>query len=361
MRFYDALQLDPSILKNKIRMSGITKEKWKLLVAMALRSLLIVLFAILLISPVANAFGVENNPMAVAMFCIFLGLRFVDFGCRIKDSLINLAVVFLLLLLSPVAATYSQPLIAALIHFASFFIILFMTSDKPELGNAGIYTFAYIYLSGNPVTGELLLKRAELALVGYVLCAVLLYAKHHNKNKDVRFLDKVAEMHFSDKKIQWQIQLALGVGLILTLGNFLNMERMMWAAFAGGSILGCYSATTSDLKKRFGQRMIGTFAGALVFFVVYQIIPESMRPVLGPLGGICLGFCTDYKFKTASNCIGALFMATSLYGLGQSVVLRVVNTFLGIAFGYLFFLVFQKVTDAIFNSKTPDTAENAGL
>lgn len=360
MRFYDALQLDPSILKNKIRESHITKDKWKLLVAMASRSILIVFFAILLISPVSKPFGAENNAMAVAMFCIFLGLRFVDFGCCIKDSLINLAAVFLLLLFAPVLATYSNPVLAILIHFAAFFTILFMTSDKPELGNAGIYTFAYIYLSGNPVTGELLWKRSILALIGYVLCAVLLYAKHHNKNKSVRFLSKVSEMHISDKKIQWQIQLALGVAILLALGNFLNMERMMWAAFAGGSILGCYSATASDLKKRLGQRMIGTFAGALVFFIVYQFVPESLRPILGPLGGICLGFCTDYKFKTASNCIGALFMATSLYGLGKSVILRVANTFIGIAFGYIFFLLFQKVMDAIFNSKAPHGAKSAG-
>lgn len=358
MQFYNALQLDPSVLKKRIREANITKDKWKNFFAMALRSILIVLFAIAMISPVSKVFGAENSPMAVAMFCALLGLRFVDFGYCIKDSLINLAVVFALLLFAPVLATNSQPVLAAIIHSCAFFIILFMTSDKPELGNAGIYTFAYIYLSGNPVTGDLLWKRAGLTLIGYVLCAAILYGKHHKKNQNVRFSQMVTNFSLSNKKTQWQLQLALGVGILLALGSYLNMKRMMWAAFAGGSILGCYSATATDLKKRFGQRMVGTIVGVVIFFLAYQLIPESLRPILGPLGGICLGFCTDYRFKTASNCIGALFMATGLYGLEKSVCLRVINNFLGIGFGYVFLILFQKLMNKCLNSRTPESVEN---
>lgn len=359
MQFYNALQLDPSILKKLIRETNITKDKLKLFFAMALRSLLIVLFAITLISPVSKVFGAENTPMAVAMFCALLGLRFVDFGYCIKDSLVNLAVVFALLLFAPSLAAYTNPFLAAIIHSCAFFIILFMTSDKPELGNAGIYTFAYIFLSGNPVSGLSLMKRAALTLVGYIICAAILYGKHRRKSNPMRFGELVRQFSLRNKKIQWQIQLALGVGILLAIGSFLNMKRMMWAAFAGGSILGCYSATAKDLKKRFGQRMVGTILGAVVFFLAYQLVPESVRPVLAPLGGICLGFCTDYRFKTAANCIGALFMATGLYGLENSVFLRVINNFLGIGFGYVFLIFFQKFMNMCFNSRRPEKAENA--
>lgn len=359
MRFYDALQLDPSVLKKKIRMAELPKEKRKLLLAMAARSLLIVLFAILVISPVASVFGEENNAMAVAMFCVLLGLRFVDFNYCIKDSLINLAVVFLLLLVAPSAAANVNVILAALIHISAFFIILFMTSDQPEMGNAGLYTFAYIYLSGNPVTGELLWKRALLTLVGYVVCATILFVKHRKKNPTVRFWDLVAQFRLSDKKIQWELQLAMGVGLILALGSFLKLPRMMWAAFACGSILGCYSATAVEAKERLIQRMVGAVAGSLVFFLGYQIVPESLISLFGPLGGICMGFCTDYRYKTACNCLGALMMATSIYGMQESVFLRVANNFWGVIFGFAFLVLFQKVVNMCSMPATQESVEDS--
>ncbi len=361
MRFYDALQMDPSFLKKMIRGSEEPKERRKLMVAIAARSVLTVLFAILMIAPAAPVFGPENSAMAVALFCILLGIRFVDFGYCIGDSLVNLAVVFLLLLIAPWAAASVNPFFAGIIHILAFFTILFMTSNRPEMGNAGIYTFAYIYLSCNPVSGELLWKRGLLTLVGYVLCGAILFGKHRKKNKDIRFKDLLVQFRLSDKKTLWQVQLALGVGLILTLGSALHLPRMMWAAFACGSILGYYSATGAQIKERIGQRIVGAVAGSLIFLVVYSFLPESMRPILGPLGGLCLGFCTDYRFKTACNCIGALFMATAIFGLHQSVVLRVVHNVAGVIFGYVFLLLFQKVTDKCLSVKSAENVENPTL
>ena len=50
MRFYDALQLDPSILKRKIAACDTNDEKAYYWIAMAMRSILIVAFAIVFIS-----------------------------------------------------------------------------------------------------------------------------------------------------------------------------------------------------------------------------------------------------------------------------------------------------------------------
>ncbi len=359
MRFYDALQLDPSILKQKIRASELPRERRKLMAAIPVRSILTVLFAIIMIAPAAPVFGPENSAMAVALFCILLGIRFVDFGYCITDSLINLAVVFSLLLIAPSAAAQVNPLLAAVIHICAFFVILFMTSDRPEMGNAGIYTFAYIYLSGNPVAGDLLWKRALLTLVGYVLCGTILFAKHRKKNQTVRFWNLVTQFRLSNKKTQWQIQLALGVGLILTLGSAFDLPRMMWAALACGSILGCYCASADQVKERSVQRLIGIAAGSLIFFLIYQIIPESLRPILGPLGGVCMGFCTDYRFKTACNCIGALFMATGVYGLNHSVFLRVIHNVWGVVFGVVFLIVYQKVVNKCSACSASEGVENS--
>jgi len=50
MKFYDALQMNPSVLKRKIAAGETRKEKTYYWVAMAVRSALIVAFAIVFIS-----------------------------------------------------------------------------------------------------------------------------------------------------------------------------------------------------------------------------------------------------------------------------------------------------------------------
>ena len=57
MTFYNALQMDPAILKGKIAQCDTAAEKRFYWIAMALRSLLIVGFAVVFISGLAKVFG----------------------------------------------------------------------------------------------------------------------------------------------------------------------------------------------------------------------------------------------------------------------------------------------------------------
>lgn len=93
MKFYNALQMDPSILKRKIAASDTRQEKAYYWTAIAVRSVLIVAFAIVFISLLSGVFGADNTPLAVALFCMMLGIRFVNFDYCIGDSLITLAAV----------------------------------------------------------------------------------------------------------------------------------------------------------------------------------------------------------------------------------------------------------------------------
>lgn len=344
MSFYDTLQLDPAVIKPQIRDAQTKKERIKLQATMAFRSLLIVAFAIVFIAPLGTIFGSENSPLAVALFCILLGVRFVDFNYCIKDSMINLAIVFALLVFGPVVASVVPAPFAIIIHFVAFFTIVIMSCDKPEMGNGGLFNFAYIYLSGNPVTGDALWKRCGLALFGYVLCGIIFYCKHKNKNVGVRFSEVISQFNLDSQKCQWQLRLVIGVSVALTLGRLLGVERYMWAGFACGSLLSTYPYT-DNVKQRSGYRMLGAVVGSAIFYVVYQLTPESMHSLLGPLGGFCLGFCTDYRFKTAINCLGALMMATSIYGPGTSVILRIIDNGLGILCGMAIVFLFQKFVD----------------
>ena len=91
MKFYDALQMDPAVLKREIAACNTRLEKTYYWIAMTVRSVLIVVFAIVFISLLSGVFGADNTPMAVTLFCMMLGIRFVNFEYCVRDSLLTLA------------------------------------------------------------------------------------------------------------------------------------------------------------------------------------------------------------------------------------------------------------------------------
>ena len=216
-----------------------------------------------------------------------LGIRFVNFEYCIGDSLATLAVAIGILLLAPPAVSVLPPFAAAVLHFVSFFLLLYITSQRPELGNGGLYSFAYVYLSGNPVFGVSLEKRALMALVGYILCAVILYRKHRHMHTDVRFHHVLLKFDLHNIVHLWQLRMAIGVSLILTAGQFFGVERFMWMGFACASLL-CDYPYSKNVTSWFCQRVIGVLAGSGAFYLIFCITPESFHSLMGPLGGLCL-------------------------------------------------------------------------
>ena len=347
MKFYDALQMDPSILKRKIAACDTTQEKAYYWAAIGTRSALIVAFAIVFISLLSGVFGADNTPLAVALFCMMLGIRFVNFEYCIGDSLAALAGVLAILVLAPSAAAVLPPIFLIPLHFAAFFALLAMTTQRPEMGNGGLYSFAYIYLTGNPVFGEALVRRGLLALVGYLICGAILFAKHRDQHKTIRFRHVLRKFDLSTPTHLWQLRMALGVSLVMTAGQVFGVERFMWMGFACASLLSEYPYS-GNTSTRFWQRIVGAVAGSSAFFVLYLVTPEAFHPLMGPLGGLCLGFCVDYRYKTAMNCFGALMLGTGIYGLQGAVILRIVDTLLGVTFGLVFAAVFHHLAAARF-------------
>ena len=342
MKFYDALQMDPAILKRKIAACETRQEKAYYWVAMAVRSALIVAFAIVFISLLSRVFSADNTPLAVALFCMMLGIRFVNFEYCIGDSLITLAAVLFILVLAPSAAVLLPPVLLIPLHFTAFFALLYMTTQRPEMGNSGLYSFAYIYLTGNPVMGEALMRRGLVALVGYLICGAILFAKHRHQHTTTRFHHVMRRFDLSTQVHLWQVRMALGVSLVLTVGQVVGVERFMWMGFACASLLSEYPYS-GNACVRSRQRIIGAIAGSCAFFILYLVTPEAFHSLMGPLGGLCLGFCTDCRYKTAMNCFGVLMLGTGIYGLSGAVLLRIVDTVLGVLFGLLFAAIFHRL------------------
>ncbi len=72
--------------------------------------------------------------------------------------MITLSISLCILVFVPSLVGIAPPIAIVFIHFAGFFALLFMTTQRPELGNGGLYSFAYVYLTGNPVYGDSLRK-----------------------------------------------------------------------------------------------------------------------------------------------------------------------------------------------------------
>ena len=278
--------------------------------------------------------------MAVVLFCTLLGIRFVDFGYRIKDSLVNLGVVFLILLISPLLTHDINPFLAFVVHFISISLILIMTSQNPKMGNAGLYMFGYIFLCGNYVSGKSFINRAILTFIGFLLCGTILYIKHNHKNRDTDFLTVLKEFNMNDAKTLWQLRISLGMSILFLLSRLFNIEKFIWAGFACSSLLTTYPI---NVEGRLPERIIGVVIGSILFGIIYSIIPSSLISLAGPISGICLGLCATYRYKTILNCFGALTMATSIYGLTGAISLRIIDNIIGVIFGYVFFHIFQKI------------------
>ena len=61
----------------------------------------------------------------------------------------------------------------------------------------------------------------------------------------------------------------------------------------------------------------------LLFVVLYLVLPKSMYPYIGMIGGIGVGYSAGYAWQTAFNTFGALSIASGLFGMPYAVALRI--------------------------------------
>ena len=349
MNFYQAMQLDVSVCKGKIRNAANPSERHKLIAALIVKDILCVLFAVVFISILNFLFGDENSSAAVVIFCILLTVRFVDFGYCLKSSLINFFIVFVLLTFSPCIAQSVNPAWGFLINFLSIGFIVISACHEPLYGGAGLYLFAYMFLYGNPVGGHLLVLRVFEMLLGCLLCGIIFYINHRKKDYGKTFSQIVKDFSLFDPLGKWQFQVTLGLSLGILVGELLQVDRIMWVGCACLTVLSQYGERPN---KRAFQRLGGVVAGGVLFGIVYQLLPASAHSYLGIYSGLLLGLCAAYHWKTLLNCFGALLMATNIFGVKSAIILRIINNIIGCCFGVLFYYVYNFIVDRFANART---------
>ena len=92
-------------------------------------------------------------------------------------------------------------------------------------------------------------------------------------------------------------------------------------------------------------RAPGNILGAVLFLVLYTVLPESAYGCIGMIGGIGVGLSASYGWQTVFNSFGALAIAVPMFSLYGAIFLRIFNN----AFGSLYGLVFDKLFHSVFN------------
>lgn len=343
--FYQLLQMDTRGLWAAIHAAPASRDKARLGFAMALRSILLVAFAILFIGVLTQLFGQNNTGLVVAGFCILLGIKHVPYGFHAADSVIALGLVIGAMILSGTITLVGNSLLSLITNFILVTLILVFVANDPPMGNAGLYIFGYLFVSQTPVTGADLTSRCILGLIIWIMCSAVLVHKHHSKFSDIRLRDLIENFSLKNPTSIWQLRLAVGVACVLLIGDLLGIPRGVWLGYACMSVLLPYGEEKGSSLKRAGLRLSGVVIGSTLFYLFSWFVPTEYRFLFGPLAGICIGFSNKYIVDSALNCFGALLLAESVYGMGGSAILRIWDNLLGVVFAVIFTALFSYLAD----------------
>ncbi len=340
--FYNLLLTNAAGLKQRIKESETAKEKFYYGFVLVFRAILVVVFCILFVSICTALFGGnDNSPMAVVFVVMILIMRSINFGYRIGDTLVNFAIVVSVLLFAPALVLIMPTWSHIFLHLISMTLLITATCQIPQYGFGGFISFAYIYLIGNSVNvaaveGELLTNRIWLAITGYVICSAILIHKHHAHNRDVKYLDLLKRFSFKNELSLWQVRQIVGVSLVLVFGVVFHVRRFMWMGFACSTVLAQYPYS-EDNRRHSLDRMEGAVIGCLAYYLIFLILPDSLISLAGIVGGVVLGLCVTYRWKTIVICFGALSTASEIYPVvGEAALLRVTDNILGVVFAMIF-------------------------
>ena len=105
----------------------------------------------------------------------------------------------------------------------------------------------------------------------------------------------------------------------------------------------CMHVRLSAVVERAKKRGPYNIVGCLIFLVLYYILPPSMYPYIGIIGGIGVGYSAGYAWQTVFNTFGALSIASGLFGAAGAVALRIGAN----VFGSVYTVLFDKAMNGL--------------
>ncbi len=297
MTFYQELQLSSTGSKQLIRSTTDPKEKRRHILIYNFKVYLVMAFCVAVVSMYSKLTGSSNSVVGVTVLLAVLVLRQADFGIRTTHGLLSIAGIFGILMAGPRLANIVPPLAAFAVNAVCILLLMILGCHNVIMYNHSTFVLGYLLLLGYDVTGKEYTFRVIGLLVGMVICMIVFY-------------------------------------------NLLGLPRAMWAGIACMSV--CLPFTEDCIPRSVSRGMFNV-VGCLLFIVLYLILPKSMYPYIGMIGGIGVGYSAGYPWQTAFNTFGALSIAAGIFGMPAAIALRIGANVLGAAYT----VICNKVTDKV--------------
>lgn len=348
MTFYQELQLSSVGSKQLIKNTTDPKEKRRHILIYNFKVYLVMAFCVAVVSWYSKLTGSNNSVVGVTVLLAVLVLRQADFGIRTTHGLFCIAGIYGILMIGPRIANSVSAVPAFAVNIICIMLLMILSCHNVIMYNHSTFVLGYLLLLGYDVIGAEYIKRVEGLLVGMILCMVIFYKNQKNRPYRRTFLDLFREFDLNSARGRWYLKLTLIVSSAMLFMNLLGLPRTMWAGIACMSV--CLPFT-EDCMGRAGKRGMFNIVGCVLFIVLYLVLPESMYPYIGMIGGIGVGYSAGYAWQTAFNTFGALSIAAGLFGMPAAVALRIGANVFGAAYTIFCNKVIDRLATAIFIKK----------
>ena len=329
MTFYQELQLSSTGSKQLIKNTTDKKEKRRHILIYNFKVYLVMVFCVAVVSLYSKFIGNDNSVVGVTVLLAVLVLRQADFGIRTTHGLASIAGIYAILMAGPRLANMVSPVPAFFVNVVCIMLLMILGCHNVIMYNHSTFVLGYLLLFGYDVSGHAYILRLEGLLVGMILCMIIFYKNQKNRPYRRSFLDLFREFNINSARNRWYIRLSLVVSSAMLFMSLLGLPRAMWAGIASMSV--CLPFP-DDCKERAGKRAAFNIVGCLLFVILYLVLPESMYPYIGMIGGIGVGYSAGYAWQTAFNTFGALSIASGLFGMPYAVALRIGANVFGAAY-----------------------------
>ena len=335
MTFYQELQLS----------STDPKEKRRHILIYNVKVYLVVAFCFALVTLFSTVFGSGNSVAGVVVLLALLVLRQADFGIKTTHGLLCIAGIFGILIVGPRLTNTLAPVPAFFVNLVFIMLLMILGCHNIIMFNHSTFVLGYLLLQGYDVTGEEYILRIASLLIGMIICMAVFYKNQKNRPYRRTFLDLFREFNLRSARNWWYVRLTVIVSTALLIMSLLGLPRAMWAGIACMSVCLPFS---SDLVARAKLRGPYNILGSLIFVVLYLVLPKSMYPYIGIIGGIGVGYSAGYAWQTVFNTFGALSIASNLFGMTGAVILRIGAN----VFASVYTVVMNKLLNKIFENST---------
>ena len=332
MTFYQELQLSSVGSKQLIKSTKDKKEKLRHILIYNFKVYLVMVFCVAVVTLFTKITGSDNSVVGVTVLLAVLVLRQADFGIKTTHGLISIAGIFLILMAGPRFTNTLAPIPAFVVNVICILLLMILGCHNVIMYNHSTFVLGYLLLQGYDVTGRTYALRVAGLFFGMILCMFIFYKNQRKRPYQRKFIDLFKEFNIHSARSRWYVRLSVIVSSAMLIMSLLGLPRAMWAGIACMSV--CLPFPNDGIKRA-PDRGIFNIVGGLIFMGLYFVLPKSLYPYIGMIGGIGVGYSAGYAWQTVFNTFGALSIASGIFGMPMAVMLRIGANVLGSAYTIL--------------------------